>query len=125
MDNMVVDRSSRNLSCSSHKRGNIHNWDKNHLQRYLNTGGSTIASGRASVTVTSGEAVAARETRHHVVLYALPTNTADIDVGPSGVASGSGFPMAPGATMTLETTAAIHADAASGTQTLAYIEVYS
>lgn len=90
----------------------------------VGTGATTIASAVASVTTTSGEAVAARATRIAVTLRALVTNTANIDVGPSGVASGSGFPLEPGASLVLETTAAIHADAASGTQSLAYIEEY-
>lgn len=94
------------------------------IQRVDEIGSSSIASGVASVTTTSGSAVAARETRKRVILLALPSNTANIDVGPSGVASGSGFPLAPGASVTIHTAAVIHADAASGTQSLAYIEEY-
>jgi hypothetical protein len=95
-----------------------------HVQRVDEQGSQTIAVGVASVTTTSGSAVAARDTRKRVVLLALPANTANIDVGASGVASGSGFPLAPGASVTLYTTAAIHADAASGTQSLAYVEEF-
>ena len=95
-----------------------------HVQRVDEIGASTIVSAVASVTTTSGEEVAARDTRKRITLLALPTNTANIDIGASGVASGSGFPLAPGAAVTLYTTAAIHADATSGTQSLAYIEEY-
>lgn len=95
-----------------------------HFQRVVDTGADTIASGRVSVTTTSGEAVAARAKRKRLILLALASNTATIDIGPSGVASGSGFPMDPGTSVTLQTTAALHADAASGTQSLAYIEEY-
>lgn len=95
------------------------------VQRVEVLGATTIAQGSASVTTTSGSAVAARETRKRVVLIAAAANTANIDVGASGVASGSGFPLEPGASVTLYTTAAIHADAASGTQTLFYVEEYS
>lgn len=95
-----------------------------HVQRVGEIGSTSIASGTASVTTTSGQAVAARDTRKRIVLLSIVTNTANIDVGPSGVASGSGFPLRPGESVTLYTTAAIHADAASGTQTLAYVEEY-
>jgi hypothetical protein len=94
------------------------------VQRVADIGSTTIAQGSASVTTTSGSAVAARETRRRVVLIASTANTANIDVGASGVASGSGFPLEPGASVTLFTTAAVHADAASGTQTLFYVEEY-
>lgn len=95
------------------------------VQRIKELGDSTIAAGRATVTTTSAQAIAARENRKRVILLALPENTAAVDVGASGVAAGSGFPLAPGASLTLETTAAIHADAASGSQVLAYVEEYS
>jgi hypothetical protein len=45
-------------------------------------------------------------------------------VGDTSTASGSDFPLAPGASIYLPTEDAIWADAASGTQSLAYIEVY-
>lgn len=95
-----------------------------HLQQVIDTGADSIAVGVVSVTTTSGSAVSARVNRKRIVLLALPANTDNIDVGPSGVASGSGFPLAPGASVTLCTTAVIHADAASGTQSLAYVEEY-
>lgn len=95
-----------------------------HFQQVIDTGAESIAVGVASVTTTSASAISTRANRKRVVLLALPANTANIDVGPSGVASGSGFPLAPGASVTLYTTAAIHADAASGTQSLAYCEEY-
>ncbi len=98
--------------------------DTQEVQRVNDIGGSALASGRANVTTTAGAAIAARDTRKRVVLLALPTNTDIIDVGDSGVSSGSGFPLYPGASLTLHTTAAIYADAASGTQVLAYVEEY-
>lgn len=85
----------------------------------------SVATDTVSVTTTSAQAIATRAGRISIDLLALPTNTANIDVGASGVASGSGFPLAPGASISLSTTAAIHADAASGTQSLAYVEVYT
>lgn len=95
-----------------------------HFQRVIDTGGDSIGAARVTVTTTSGEAVAARARRKRVILLALPSNTAEIDVGASGVASGAGFPLAPGASVTIDTSGAIHADSASGSQVLAYIEVY-
>lgn len=95
-----------------------------HFQRVIDTGADTLASGRVNVTTTSGEAVAARSKRKRLILLAMPSNTGVIDIGPSGVASGSGFPLDPGASVTLESTAALHADASTGTQVLAYVEEY-
>ena len=71
--------------------------------------------------------VAARETRKTVTILASPGNTDDIYVGASGVDAATpanGFRLIPGAAITIPTTAAIHADAVSGTQTAYYIESY-
>ena len=95
-----------------------------HFQQVIPAGGDTIASGRVSITTTAGEAIAARANREYVILLALPSNTDTIDVGDTGTASGSDFPLLPGASITIPTEDAIWADAASGTQVLAYIEVY-
>lgn len=95
------------------------------VQEVFTTGGTAIATGRYSATTTSASAVAARVRRAYVTILSLPTNTDTVDVGPSGVASGTdGFQLSPGASITLYTTAAIHADAQSGTQVLSYVEVY-
>lgn len=98
------------------------------LQRVLATGGSSVAADDVSVTTTSGEIVAARETRHSLTILASPTNTDDIYIGASGVNAAtpaSGFRMVAGSAISLDTTAAIHGDAVSGTQTIYYIETYS
>jgi hypothetical protein len=94
------------------------------FQQVIPAGGDTIASGAVSVTTTAAEAIAARSNRVSVILLADPANTARIDVGDTSVASGADFPLYPGASITIPTEDAIWADAASGTQTLAYIEVY-
>lgn len=99
-----------------------------HLQRVLTTGGSSINADDVSVTTTSGSIISARETRHTVTILASPGNTDDIYVGASGVDAATpsgGFRLIPGAAITLDTTAAIHADTPSGTQTAYYIETYS
>lgn len=98
-----------------------------HVQRVDEQGSTAIAADDVSVTTTSGSAIAARDTRKQVVILASGDNTADIYVGPSGVDAATpanGFRLRPGASVTLRTTAAIHADAVSGTQTLYYIESY-
>ena len=76
------------------------------------------------MTTTAAEAIAARSNRVAVILLALPANTDTIDVGDTSVASGSDFPLIPGASITIPTEDAIWADAASGTQTLAYLEIF-
>jgi formyltetrahydrofolate synthetase len=95
-----------------------------HVQRVNEQGATAIDAGRVTVTSAGGEAIAARGSRKRVTMLALPTNTQDIDVGESGITAGAGFPLAPGASLTLHTTAAVHADTASGNQVLAYIEEY-
>ena len=95
-----------------------------HFQQVIPAGGDTILSGRVSVSTTAAEAIAARSNRLYVILLALPSNTDVVDVGDTGTASGSDFPLYPGASITIPTEDAIWADAASGTQSLAYIEVY-
>jgi hypothetical protein len=95
-----------------------------HYQRVLETGSDSIVVGSASVTTTSASAVAARARRKVLILIAKDTNTDTITVGPSGVASGTGPTLRPGASLTLYFAGALHADAASGTQTLEYIELY-
>jgi hypothetical protein len=94
------------------------------FQQVIPAGADTILSGRVTVTTTAAEAIAARSNRVGVQLLALATNTAIIDVGDTTVASGSEFPLNPGDSIYLPTEDAIWADAASGSQTLAYIEYY-
>jgi hypothetical protein len=98
-----------------------------HVQRVGEIGGQTIAADDVSVTTTSAEKVAARDTRKYVTILASPANTDTIYVGASGVDAAtpaSGFRLDPGASITLYTTAAVHADATSGTQAAYYVEVY-
>lgn len=94
------------------------------VQSTYEIGGTSIATGRATATTTSGSIISARDTRKVVILRSLPSNTDVVDVGPSGATSGSDFPLSPGDSVSIPTTAAIHADAASGSQVIAYIEVY-
>lgn len=99
-----------------------------HIQRVAPIGGSSVAANDVSVTTTSGEVVAARETRLSLTILASPGNTDDIYVGASGVNAATpadGFRLAPGAAIDIPTTAAIHADAVSGTQTIYYVETWS
>lgn len=98
-----------------------------HFQEVLVAGAATVAADDVSVTTTTGQIVAARTGRQTLVILASPGNTDDIYVGASGVAAetpASGFRLQPGAAITINTTAAIHGDAVSGTQTIYYIESY-
>lgn len=81
--------------------------------------GTTIASTSASVTTTSGQIVASSATRRSVVLTNLGTD--NVWIGASGVTDNQGIRLAPGQTLTIDKspTAAVHAKAASGTQTVA------
>lgn len=98
------------------------------IQRVVKIGGSGFAADDVSVTTTSGEVVAARETRETLTILASPDNSQDVWVGPSGVNAATpsgGFRLIPGAAIDIPTTAAVHADTASGTQTIYYVETFS
>lgn len=97
------------------------------VQRVIDQGGTAIAADDVSVTTTAAQAVAARETRKSVVIYASPDNSADVYIGASGVDAATpanGIRLVAGASLALETTAAIYADAVSGTQTIYFVEEY-
>ena len=81
--------------------------------------GATIASTSASVTTTSGQIVASSATRRTIVLTNLGTDY--VWIGASGVTDNQGIRLAPGQALTIDRspTAAVHAKAASGTQTVA------
>jgi hypothetical protein len=81
--------------------------------------GATIASTSASVTTTSGQIVASSATRRTIVLTNLGTDY--VWIGASGVTNNQGIRLAPGQALTIDKspTAAVHAKAASGTQTVA------
>lgn len=86
-------------------------------------GASAIDPGRITVN-TSGATIAARDTRKRITLLALPTNISDVDVVDAGQEVGTGFPLVPGASLTLHTTAAIPLDTAVNGQVIAYVEEY-
>ena len=80
--------------------------------------GATIASTSASVTTTSGQIVAASATRRTIVLTNLGSDY--VWIGASGVTDNQGIRLAPGQALTIDKspTAAVHAKAATGTQTV-------
>jgi len=81
--------------------------------------GATIGSTSASVTTTSGQIVASSATRRTIVLTNLGTDY--VWIGASGVTDNQGIRLAPGQALTIDKspTAAVHAKAATGTQTVA------
>ncbi len=81
--------------------------------------GTTIDSTSASVTTTSGQIVASSATRRTIVLTNLGSDY--VWIGKSGVTDNQGIRLAPGQALTIDRspTAAVHAKAASGTQTVA------
>jgi hypothetical protein len=81
--------------------------------------GTVIASTSASVTTTSGQIVASSATRRTIVLTNLGSDY--VWIGASGVTDNQGIRLAPGQALTIDRspTAAVHAKAASGTQTVA------
>jgi hypothetical protein len=95
-----------------------------HFQQVIPAGADTIASGRSNVTTTAAELIAARSNRVGVLLISVTTNTAIVDVGDTSTASGADIPLNPGDSIYLPTEDAIWADAASGTQSIAWLELY-
>jgi len=81
--------------------------------------GTTIDSTSASVTTTSGQIVASSATRRTIVLTNLGSDY--VWIGASGVTDNQGIRLAPGQALTIDRspTAAVHAKAATGTQTVA------
>jgi hypothetical protein len=86
-------------------------------------GHSSVATGQVSVTTTSTQVVAARTGRQKLILSVGAANTCAF--GNTGVTTTTGFPLQPtaGASVTLDTGAAIFA-ACSATTTISYIEEF-
>lgn len=87
----------------------------------VSKGGSNIATGQAAVTTSSTLVVAARTGRQKVTLS--PTSSVVYYVGNTGVTTATGVYVAAGATITLDTAAAIYAVGASAV-TISYVEFY-
>lgn len=89
----------------------------------LGRGGAALATNQISVATTSTLVVAARTVRQRVTLSVGAANTCAF--GNTGVTATTGFPLQPvaGATITLDTAAAIYA-ACSATTTVSYVELF-
>ena len=85
-----------------------------------NRGATSLATGQASVGTTSTLVAAASPTRKRIVLTVGAANACAF--GNAGVTTTTGFPLQPvaGATLTLDTTAAVYA-ACSATTTVSFI----
>lgn len=92
------------------------------VQRVDEQGATAVAQGQVSVTTASTSVAAARDTRKAIVM--VNRGSANVFVSGSGAATTSHFQLSPGDGVTIRTTAAITAIAASGTQTVHYIEEY-
>ena len=93
-----------------------------HVQRVNDTGGTSIASGQASVGTSATSIAAARDTRKSIVVTNF--GTADIYVGPSGVSTSSGHKVEVGGSISLATTAQVFGVSASAGQSVHYVEIY-
>lgn len=89
----------------------------------VSRGGASLATGQVSIATTSTLLVAARATRQRVTISVGAANTCAF--GNTGVTTTTGFPLQPvaGATMTLDTGAALFA-ACSATTTVSYVELF-
>lgn len=82
----------------------------------------TTTTGQVSPTGTAGTLLAARSLRRQVTFYNDGDRT--VWIGPATVTTANGFPLLPGAAITLQSTALVQAITASGTGHISYIEEY-
>jgi hypothetical protein len=87
------------------------------------TGAVNLATGQVTTSTTSGTLVAARATRRSVAIRNADASIT-IYYGAGTVTSANGFPLKPGESQAVDTTAAINVVAASGTPAVAYVETY-
>ncbi|WP_311271073.1 hypothetical protein [Sphingobium sp. WCS2017Hpa-17] len=89
----------------------------------VSKGGLSLATGQVSVTTSSTLVAAARTGRNKITMSVGAANTCAF--GNTGVTTTTGFPLAPtvGASLTLDTAAAIYA-VCSATTTISFIEQY-
>lgn len=92
-----------------------------HVQRVNEQGSTAIAASSDATVTATAESVAARETRKRITLRCPSANTADVLVGAT---TAEVFPIEAGGSLTLHTTAAVFYKAASGTQTLYWVEEF-
>lgn len=94
------------------------------VQRVDEQGATAIANGQVTVDTTAGgvTVAAARDTRKSILVR--NRGTVVVYVGTGTVSASNGFPLDPGEALTVQTTAAIKAIAASTSATVAYIEEY-
>jgi hypothetical protein len=89
-------------------------------------GGGTIATGQVAVDTTAGGTViaAARATRRRIVI--VNHGTTDVYIGVSGLTTSTGMLLIgiAGASVHLETAAAVYGIVGSGNQTVSFVEEY-
>lgn len=95
-----------------------------HVQRVDEQGSTAIANDQVSVDTTSGgvQVAAARDTRKSILLRNM--GSVAVYVGTGTVSSTNGMLLSPGEALTIATTAAVKAKAASSSATVAYLEEY-
>lgn len=95
----------------------------NSLDR-MTQGGSSIATGQITVASTATLISAQRTDRKGIVV--INNGTSDVFVGSSGVTTSNGLLLlgVKGASIVMETTAAVYGIVASGTSNVTYMEIY-
>lgn len=82
-----------------------------------------LGTNQVSIATSATPLVAARAGRGSVVV--VNPSTVTCYVGAAGVTTNNGLPVLPGGFVVLPTTAAVYAISSSGTQTMAFAEVYA
>lgn len=95
------------------------------IQRVGEIGGSAVATAQTNISNSAATLIAARDTRKYVTI--LNRQLASIFVGPATVTAANGIEIAPGAALTIFTTALVQgitAAASGATEKVQTIEVY-
>jgi len=90
-------------------------------------GAAALATSQTSIGTSAAQIVAARTGASgtgRIAATLVNAGAATVFFGPSGVTTATGMPLPPNASVTLNTTAAIYAVAASGTTTIGVTETF-
>lgn len=94
------------------------------IVRVSNTAAGSIVTGQVTVASTATQIAAERSARKGIVI--INNGTSDVYIGTSGVTTSNGLLLlgVKGASIVMETTAAVYGIVASGTNDVTYMEIY-
>lgn len=93
-----------------------------HVQRVGELGASAVATNQVDCSTTAEEVVSARGTRNNLLL--VNQGGVEVYIGGSAVTTSTGIKLGVGASLNIQTTAAIFGVTKMGSATIHYIEEY-